>query len=273
MNRQIFRKVALEHVSSPDRLDELLEVTNPRSWLVLVAALVLLVLAVGWLVAGRIPLTVTGNIILLPEGGVKSISASHAGIVQTLAVTVGSQVEAGQVIATLQVGEAGSLQSIVAPAAGQVIEVASSVGSYVEQGQRVAILEALNEQAQLEGVMYISQHDSARLAPGMTVRIAPTTVKTAETGFLLGQVATIGAYPVTQASLLHTLGSPELASSLMVESVVVEVRVTLLKDPTNPSGYHWSGRGSEKPLSSGILGSATIVTSYQKPLEMVIPVR
>ncbi len=273
MNRQIFRKVALEHVSSPDRLDELLEVTHPRSWLVLVATAALLTLAVVWLVAGRIPLTVTGHIILLPEGGVKSIIATQAGIVQGLSAEVGDQVEAGQIIATLQTAEGDSLQSIAAPVAGRIIEVASGIGAYVEQGQRVAALEAIDEHGRLEGVLYIPQRDSARLAPGMTVRIAPTTVKTAETGFLLGQVATVGSYPVTQASLLHTLGNSDLAAALVTEPAMVEVRVALVADSTTPSGYRWSAQGSENPLSSGILGTATIVTSYQKPLEMVIPVR
>ena len=48
MRRQLFRQVALERLSSPERLDELIEVTTPRLWLVLLGAGALFLAAVGW---------------------------------------------------------------------------------------------------------------------------------------------------------------------------------------------------------------------------------
>jgi len=60
MRRPIFRRAALERLSSPERLDELIEVTTPRLWLVLLGACVLLLAVVGSGLHGRVPSTVRG---------------------------------------------------------------------------------------------------------------------------------------------------------------------------------------------------------------------
>ena len=59
--RGIYRQHALEHVSSPERLDQLLRVVRPQSWLLLLSIGFALALAVTWSVLGRIPITATGT--------------------------------------------------------------------------------------------------------------------------------------------------------------------------------------------------------------------
>ncbi|MCB9452144.1 MAG: hypothetical protein H6672_11945 [Anaerolineaceae bacterium] len=58
MQEKLFRKAALEKLSSPEELDQLMQITNPRGWLVLVALLLLLgtVVVVG--VLGRVSVQV-----------------------------------------------------------------------------------------------------------------------------------------------------------------------------------------------------------------------
>lgn len=57
----LFREAALQHQSSPERLDEQLEVTPPRAWLALGALLAVIVVAglAGGLM--RVPITVAGE--------------------------------------------------------------------------------------------------------------------------------------------------------------------------------------------------------------------
>ena len=57
----IFRKVALERLSSPEQLDQLMQVTSPRGWLALGAFGALLLTALGWSVLGSIPTDATGE--------------------------------------------------------------------------------------------------------------------------------------------------------------------------------------------------------------------
>ena len=94
----IFRKVALERLSSPEQLDQLMQVTSPRGWLALGAFGALLVTALAWAVLGSIPTDATGEGILLRQGGVSSLVAAEAGQVEELLVSVGDVIEKGQVV-------------------------------------------------------------------------------------------------------------------------------------------------------------------------------
>ncbi|MES1240551.1 MAG: NHLP bacteriocin system secretion protein [Acidobacteriota bacterium] len=98
----IFRKVALERLSSPEQLDQLLQVTNPRGWLALGALGALLLAALGWAIFGSIPTEAGGEGILLRQGGVTSLVAAEQGQVEELLVSVGDVIAKGQVVARVR---------------------------------------------------------------------------------------------------------------------------------------------------------------------------
>ncbi|HSK80392.1 MAG TPA: NHLP bacteriocin system secretion protein [Thermoanaerobaculia bacterium] len=101
----IFRKVALERLSSPEQLDQLLQVTDPRGWLALAALGALLLASLTWGVFGSIPTEATGEGILLRRGGVSSLVAAESGQVEELLVSVGDVIEKGQVVARIRQDE------------------------------------------------------------------------------------------------------------------------------------------------------------------------
>jgi HlyD family secretion protein len=96
----IFRKVALERLSSPEQLDQLMQVTNPRGWLALAALGALLLTAVFWGVFGSIPTEAAGEGMLL-RSSVSSLVARESGQVQEILVNVGDEIQKGQVVARL----------------------------------------------------------------------------------------------------------------------------------------------------------------------------
>ena len=53
MGKQIFREENLKKVSSPDRLNDYIRVTNPSVWLLLAAIIVLLAGACVWGIFGN----------------------------------------------------------------------------------------------------------------------------------------------------------------------------------------------------------------------------
>ncbi len=61
MAESIFRKESLDKVSSPEQLNNYIRVSSPSIWLVLGAAVVLLVSMLVWAVFGTLPTTVTLN--------------------------------------------------------------------------------------------------------------------------------------------------------------------------------------------------------------------
>jgi hypothetical protein len=57
----IFRKESLERLSSPEQLDQLMQVVTPRSWIPLATLGTLIGLVVLWAIFGRIPITMVGR--------------------------------------------------------------------------------------------------------------------------------------------------------------------------------------------------------------------
>lgn len=100
--KEIFRSVALERLSSPEQLDQLMQVTTPRGWLLLIGVAALLVTAATWSVFGSVPERIDGQGILIRSGGVLEVEAPGEGRVTDVAVRVGDNVTEGQVVARIQ---------------------------------------------------------------------------------------------------------------------------------------------------------------------------
>lgn len=110
-SRRIFRKVALERLSSPEQLDQLMRITTPAGWVTLLAVGGLLACAVIWGLWGSIPTRLDGQGILMKRGGVYSISCRDSGRVKSLFFGVGDTVQAGQMVAVI--GELGTVDKII----------------------------------------------------------------------------------------------------------------------------------------------------------------
>jgi HlyD family secretion protein len=98
----IFRTVALERLSSPDRLDRLITITTPQGWLTLLSLGLLISCFAVWSIFGTVPTRVTGHGILVSLGGsVYDAMAPATGNVAVLKVAPGAIVQKGDVIAEL----------------------------------------------------------------------------------------------------------------------------------------------------------------------------
>ncbi|MEM9089551.1 MAG: hypothetical protein AAGC93_12490 [Cyanobacteria bacterium P01_F01_bin.53] len=84
----IFRKEALERLSSPEQLDQLMQIVTPRSWLPLATLGGLLVCGLVWSFVGRIPVTTSGRGVMVytdpleegqPSQGLVGVAYFRAG--------------------------------------------------------------------------------------------------------------------------------------------------------------------------------------------------
>jgi HlyD family secretion protein len=103
--RSIFRRAALERLSSPEQLDYLMSITSPAGWLALSALAIILFLIVLWGFLGRIPDSVSGRGILIRGGAVYDVAAANDGFITQVLVKPGDQVSSGQVVATMSQAE------------------------------------------------------------------------------------------------------------------------------------------------------------------------
>jgi len=99
MGKQIFRKAALDRLSSPEELDTLTQVTRPTGWLALLAVALILAAALVWGFLGAIPTLVTGSGMLIRRGGVLDVVSISGGQVTEVVADVGETVRRGQVVA------------------------------------------------------------------------------------------------------------------------------------------------------------------------------
>lgn len=146
----IFRKVSLERLSSPEQLDQLMQVTSPRGWLALWAMVAVAGAALLWGIFGSIPTEAIGEGILLRRGGVSDLVATGTGQVEQMMVAVGDEIKKGQVVARIrQEGIARQIEETKARIASITVEYQDLL-RYAEEQKRLSERNRAQEKANLE---------------------------------------------------------------------------------------------------------------------------
>ena len=97
-SKGIFRKEALDQLSSPEQLDQLLEVVSRKSWIPIFGLAAAMGLALTWSIAGTIPVTVEGAGQLHFKDSLRSLTSPAAGQIVSLAIKVGTVIEPNMVL-------------------------------------------------------------------------------------------------------------------------------------------------------------------------------
>lgn len=300
---QIFRESSLEKLSSPEQLDRVIKITSSRSWLILLAMLILTVSLVLWGFLGKIPTQVTSDGILLSSGGIYSVQNIVSGIVSDVQVEQGDYVEAGDVLVRLDLAaylteieelkkDTGLMDSdalrkkivekqkeylrnsiVSAPTDGQVIEVLVKKGDAIQPGQVLVKLSRTGRGIrELEAVIYVPTEQGRNITPGMEVRVSPSIVKKEEFGQMIGQVISVSEYTVSSNSMLNILGSQELVQKFSAAGPLLEVHASLLINEKTVSGYQWTSKsGPPLKIQNGTICTGFITIKNEKPITLVMP--
>lgn len=311
MNNDLFRNISLKKLSSPEQLDELIKVTSPRAWLVLIAITGILISTLVWGFLGSIPTKIEGQGILLNNGGVFSIEHHTSGRVIDVRFKVGDRVKAGDVVARIELPELvdriNSLlddlknkednkqtglpeyktierqvirlreeldykSKIVSQVDGRILEINISKGSNIENGQSLITLEQSGGTVKMEAVVFVLAGQGEEILPGMEAQISPTTVNKEEFGYMLGRVTSVSKYPATTQSMMKTLENEKLVSELSGQGASLMVCIDLIPDSNSISGYKWSSpSGPPVSINSGTLVNSTVVVNREKPISKIIP--
>ena len=94
----MFRQKSLERLSSPERLDQLLQVADRKNWIPLLTVGLLILGTMGWAVIAEVPVTVEGKGILMRPRAVRALESPGPGRLRQLEVGVGDVVRKGQVL-------------------------------------------------------------------------------------------------------------------------------------------------------------------------------
>lgn len=268
--KSLFREEAMDKMLSPDELDRLMRVTDPKGWLALIALFALVVAAAVWGVFGSIPTQVTGDEGILLYGGDRNeVVSQSSGLVTEVGVETGDDVEEGQVVTQLRTDD-GTETDVVSLFGGRVDEVMIEEGMLLDRGQQVAVIEEGDEP--LEAVVFVPAEEGKQLEEGMQVHVSPSTVKAEEFGYMQGKVSSVSEFPVTEGEMFMLLENQSLVDTLRTEEGQLAVNVELLGDPSTPSGFEWSSsQGPPFSLTPGTLSTATFVLGEQRPVNLVLP--
>src|SRR5687767_12601845 len=100
-SKKIFRDKALEHLSSPEQLDQLLQVVSRKSWIPLATIGGLLLVVLLWSIFGQIPVTVEGTGLLVRPRQIVSFQLPASGQIIALNVKVGDFVKKNQILGAI----------------------------------------------------------------------------------------------------------------------------------------------------------------------------
>ncbi len=306
-NNEIFSKDALDRLRSPEQLDVLLKITNPISWMAIVAICILVFSILLWSIFGVMAVKVNGVGILLDSAGVVNISHNAAGRIKELRISTGSVVEKGDIIAVVEQPEQEGetmlsgyhillsangrdtvnnawqydnklYQSeinrfIVSPYDGIVNEIKINKGDMISAGMSICSVRQTQEREDLIGIMYVPLNEGKKIKSGMVVQLAPNGVNTAETGSLMGVVMDVSEFPVSSSGMMKSIGNQEVVNWMLnkVGGGAMEVRIELVKNKkADASEYLWSSIvGNPPPVTAGSICTASVVIERKPPIEKV----
>ncbi|ULO09860.1 NHLP bacteriocin system secretion protein [Paenibacillus sp. 19GGS1-52] len=293
MENQVFRKVSMDRLSSPEQLDSLMKVTSPRGWLALLAIGLLIISAMIWGFYGSLATKINGQGVLIKPGGIHQIYISSSGQITDIRAGTGDLIHKGEVIARISqpqmIEQMKQTQSptqlsqlkkdyeiaskVVSPYTGRILEVKVNKGDLVTTGMPVVTIELVGDDInELVTVMYIPEGEGEGIIPGMDVQISPASVNKEEYGFMLGRVVSVSEFPVSKQGMMITLGDEELVNQLSEGGASLEVRIDLTPNVNTPSGYAWSSKhGPPVLINSGTLALGSIILKKERPITSVIP--
>lgn len=148
---KVFRKVALDRLSSPEQLDTMMRIITPKAWLALSPLLFIIGIGIVWSIFGAIPYNIEADkCILINPNGLSEITSQSAGRLQEMNVSVGDEVSKGTQVAILSQPK---LEEQIKSATSKVRELealSSNSHTYAEQSDQLTEQMLIQNKAVLE---------------------------------------------------------------------------------------------------------------------------
>lgn len=287
----IFRKESLERLSSPERLDQLMQIVSPQDWLSLATLGGLVVLGLIWSIVGRIPIAVQGQGLLMRPRRVVEVQSPVSGELQELQGQVGDCFGQDNSIALINPSQSrrdrgnqgkrpeqpnlpGSVRSTIkSQYKGCILEVKASPGQIVSAGTPIATMLVEASSEPMVGITYFTLKDGQKIKPGMEIKITPDTVERSRFGAILGKVTSVSPFPVTKEKITSIARNSDVVGTLIGEEVKIEAIAQLELDPDSFSGYKWTSSGGPPNLeiTSGTTTTVRVRIEERAPITFVLP--
>jgi len=133
----LFRKKALDALSTPEKLDQPLQLLRPGYWSLLIGLLGFGVYILLWSIFGRLPIRIQGKGVLITPNTMHLIQTEALGRLKSMNVDVGSCVKKGDILATIQPVKLQLAQSRSEALRDQLIDDDRNEDSYANERLRL----------------------------------------------------------------------------------------------------------------------------------------
>ncbi|MEI7980630.1 MAG: biotin/lipoyl-containing protein [Bacteroidota bacterium] len=229
--REIFRKSSLEKMTTPEELDELLQVNSVKTWLLFAAICAVLAGMLLWGFLGVITQETAGFGIIRIHELPREVISQSIGQVDSVFFKTGDKVEVGQKLLTISRLEEKTHIAVSAPFNGEVTGFNVREGTFVTAG--LPLLELVRNYDTIdvapEVIFFVKEQEIPKLKTGMVanIRIVEAAVPP---DFLTGKITFVAGHPASRSAILKYF--PDNAQSLQLDKYEFhEVRASMLIDP------------------------------------------
>lgn len=268
----IYRKAALDKISSPDQLDQVTRISNPLSWLALSSITCLIVIITIWSFTGSMPESVNCTGVIAQSVGTNAFYSSWEGTVKETYVAIDQKVIPDQPVMT--VISRGQDQLITSDQYGYVSKVLKQRGETVSSAEEVVRLSP-DTDGEMVVVCYVPLTVSGKVQRGNRAYVNLSYAEKETYGHMVGRVINIDGKSATENGMKQVLGSGNNMTSVVNKDNVAVVAVTcelMLADDANDPGrnnpFFWSNeKGKNNRIENGAVCNVQIITKEVAPIE------
>lgn len=241
-------------------LNESIKVMSSSSVVLICTILFLILSIIIWLFAGTVTEKAHIKGVVFPDSGTTDICLPEAGVVRSIFVQKGQEVQSGQHIALVSVGNSYSV--VAASSDGVVFSCKQDNESFEAFEPVVSLIDGTEDDGSVILLAYSDLMNLKDIAEGQEVQVWPSNENTDEVGYVRGHVAGVSHYPADRAEAERKIKMQEYVNELLPPGVTsYEIVVKLASKPDDPSLLDWTFNKDEHPdMSVGTLCDAIVVT-------------
>ena len=255
----------MEKLRSPDQIGDHLRVTYVPTYLLAMAAALLLAVFIVWGFLGNVSDKAYYSGVVFPVQGTTDITLPNKGIVRAVLVHNGDSVRQGQTVALVSIGDSHSF--LTSTVNGLVISTKTDNEPFEAFDPIVSVIDGNVSERQLQHTQLIAYADNEAqrdLRIGMEAQVWPADEKRDEIGYVRGRISQVVRYPADADDVRQILKSNILAKRLLEQGdVVYEVRIDLLRQPDDATRYDWSF-GEPENVSMSIGTYCSVLTETRR---------
>lgn len=300
---ELFRKTALDTMSTPEQLDKQVKIMRPSVWIIYIALVAALITFVVWSFTYKIANGVNMSGVVFTNNNIVSSTAVRSCIVTDVLVNDGDYVEIGDIIAVVSNNELldkindcrfqltsmeadseeyNNLQkridelidnyvatTVIKSSSAGYIQSVKPCGSLLNAGD--TITSVMSSGGYNEVVAYVPMQTANSLSLGMAAQVSPTYAAREEYGYMTGVITAISNTPVSEENIISKMGTLSFVEGILPEGSFVEIRIRLDLDDNSANSYKWSNtKGEQLPVELGTQCSIIVVTSEYFPIELLV---